>query len=159
MEGGFTLIELLVVVIIIGVLSAVALPQFLSQAARARQSEAEVTLGALNRAQQVYRLENPDFGQITDLQTAGSVSISVPGDYYNYVDVANGPAAAQINAEALSAPKDYTADIRNYQAGVAQDSTTGAFSSVICRSPNPTTDTAAAAADALSCSVGDEVGG
>ncbi|MGB7084463.1 MAG: type IV pilin-like G/H family protein, partial [Phormidesmis sp.] len=67
-NGGFTLIELLVVIIIIGILSAIALPSFLNQANKAKQSEAKTYVGSMNRAQQAYYLERGAFtGTITDL--------------------------------------------------------------------------------------------
>lgn len=63
---GFTLIELLVVVVIIGILSAVALPSMLSQARRAREASAQNDIGAVNRSQQAYRLETARFSDSLD---------------------------------------------------------------------------------------------
>ena len=67
-DQGFTLIELLVVIIIIGILSAIALPAFLNQANKAKQSEAKQYIASINKGQQAFYAENGKFTQsIPDL--------------------------------------------------------------------------------------------
>jgi type IV pilus assembly protein PilA len=56
-EGGFTLIELLVVVLIIGILSAIAIPAFLSQTSKASDSAAKTQVGTLQTTMQSFAAE------------------------------------------------------------------------------------------------------
>jgi len=53
-KKGFTLIELMIVVAIIGILAAIAIPNFMKFQAKAKQSEAKTNLGAIYVAQIAY---------------------------------------------------------------------------------------------------------
>ena len=73
MKRGFTLIELLVVVLIIGILSSVALPQYTKAVNKARATETWTLGKAFFDAQNIYLMET---GQITDQLDDLSLDVS-----------------------------------------------------------------------------------
>ena len=70
-DKGFTLIELMVVVAIIGILVAIAAPQYQKYSARARQTEAKISLGQVYTQEKSYAVENSTFtGCLTNIGVA-----------------------------------------------------------------------------------------
>jgi prepilin-type N-terminal cleavage/methylation domain-containing protein len=54
---GFTLIELIIVIIVIGILAAVAVPQYLTATERAQAGKARSNIGLIAQAEKIYRAE------------------------------------------------------------------------------------------------------
>ncbi|MGB7971152.1 MAG: prepilin-type N-terminal cleavage/methylation domain-containing protein [Candidatus Deferrimicrobiaceae bacterium] len=67
---GFTLIELMIVVAIIGILAAIAIPNFLKFQAKSKQSEAKTNLKGIYTAETGYFGENNSYGNLQDVNWA-----------------------------------------------------------------------------------------
>jgi type IV pilus assembly protein PilA len=147
-EEGFTLIELLVVIIIIGILSAIALPSFLSQANKARQSEAKQYIASLNKGQQAFYVENNVF--TSDVAALG-LGIKTSTQNYTYsigtTTLNNGDAATAVTSAAASGLATYGGAVYLVASGGGNTSET-----VICE--NTTTATQVVTFEASNCTGG-----
>ena len=65
LQKGFTLIELMIVVAIIGILAAIAIPNFIKFQARSKQSEAKANLKAIFTAEKAFYQEKDKFSSYT----------------------------------------------------------------------------------------------
>ncbi len=65
-QKGFALIELMIVVAIIGILAAIAIPNFLKYQAKSRQSEARTSLGGIFIAETAYYGEQARYSDFDD---------------------------------------------------------------------------------------------
>ncbi len=74
LKQGFTLLELLVVVLIIGVLAAIALPQYNKEVEKGRATEALTILKTIANASHIYYMTNGSYPQNID-----ELDIEIPG--------------------------------------------------------------------------------
>ena len=82
-QRGFTLIELMIVVAIIGILAAIAIPNFLKYQAKAKTSESQANLKGIFTSEMAYYSENNQYGSLIGINypPAGTLrySYSVTG--------------------------------------------------------------------------------
>lgn len=92
---GFTLIELIAVVVIVGILAAIAYPQYQKTKERALGREARANMELILAALKIYRMQNGEYypasGTIDDINTINSVlKLSLNEEEWDYTLFACG---------------------------------------------------------------------
>lgn len=108
---GFTLIELLIVVAIIGILAAIAVPNFLNAQLRAKIARVEGDLHAMKTAIEMYHTDSNAYPPACSLEIVGDVQFRA-GEIFSPVAYANVPAVDPFNTlegsrTSLFAAKEY----------------------------------------------------
>lgn len=117
--SGFTLIELMIVVAIIGILAAIAFPNFLNYQCKAKQSEAKFSLGIILTSQESYFAEYNTYAS-----SLASISFSTKsGAEYSYSVISASSSAFVAKASAVLNSKvdvweiNSDGDLENTQSG------------------------------------------
>ena len=99
-KKGFTLIELMIVVAIIGILAAIAIPNFLRFQAKSKQSEAKTNLGGIFTAETSYFSENNTYA---DLNVVSWAPIGTAVRYRYQMNNAGTNAMGQLDTAVVAA--------------------------------------------------------
>ena len=102
---GFTLIELMIVVAIIGILAAIAIPNFMNYQCKAKQSEAKSNLGNLKTMEVAYNAEHDNY--TSDL---GAIGFSVNASDARYAYSVTTTDGSTFTATATTSDLNGTTD-------------------------------------------------
>ncbi|MDO6459195.1 type IV pilin protein [Granulosicoccaceae sp. 1_MG-2023] len=135
-SSGFTLIELMIVLAIVGILSAIAIPQYTKYVTKSKRTEATGTLMEIANKQVRYHADNNSYASnigelgygaddtVTDwVNTSGTYSFTISSSSTNSFELTATPQDEQASNDTLCAALTYNS------AGVKGESGTASSAS------------------------------
>jgi prepilin-type N-terminal cleavage/methylation domain-containing protein len=102
-EKGFTLVELMIVVVIIGILAAISIPNFMSMTSRAKEGSLKSNMHSVQLAAEDYIVLNTT-GYATDATDVLALIPTYGGGVRNPFDNSSGSGNAWVDQPAWTRP-------------------------------------------------------
>jgi type IV pilus assembly protein PilA len=111
-EKGFTLIELMIVVVIIGILAAIAIPNFIAMQNRAKEGSTKANMHTVQLAAEDYGVQND--GVYAATMDATHIADLLPAAFKNPFDGTTGSGKAWEDRPVFTQPANAYSGIASY---------------------------------------------